>query len=153
MKTQNQDFVIGNISFTNEGVTVVRPYTPSSEVDIDSLRPSKEDLAKAFEVAINAIKKRVQHCESELSKNIATACIITPDQVFWPDGHFSLPVYKAMKEWLESRPTDWSDMTVPIAQQVARAIYKFGYRIEGGDRARDLCFNIATEIMLMRDPE
>jgi hypothetical protein len=80
---------------------------------------SKEQIA---DITTELIKNRVNHCISELKKHLPEAKAINDSKevIAWEGGHFSVPVYKYMKEFLEN-PT-FDNINIMIAEQALRQL-------------------------------
>lgn len=153
---QNVKTMVGNIAFTETGISVVRPYMDTQELDnaYAELSKDREERAeKAFKVAKKAIEARLEHCKSELEKNLAKATIISSDYIGWKGGHFSLPVYQALEKCLERNPQKWEDFNLLELQQVVRALHCQRCQISAYYEDVDNAFMIATELMLCYNRE
>lgn len=151
------NFSVGNVKFTDEGVQVCIPYSQSSEAPTD--RPSYDTMVRPRMVAY--CNRRMRRCASKLGQNLASANVVTPEGVAWKGGHFSLPVYKALKEFVDHRG-DKKYLSPLILQQVIREmandryiyeshldadVYKFWKESKQIDE--ELFFNIVTEMLLV----
>ena len=148
---ENVKVMVGNIAFTETGISVVRPYMDTQELDnaYAELSKDREERAeKAFKVAKKAIEARLEHCKSELEKNLPKATVISNDYIGWKGGHFSLPVYQAMKKCLDRNPQKWEDFNLFELQQVVRALHCQRCQISACYDDVDNAFMIATELML-----
>lgn len=149
---QKENIMVGNIAFTENGVSVVMPYTApeARETVYAELSKDKEKRAKdALVAGMKAIEARLKHCKEELEKNLPKAVIVTEEQVVWKDGHFSLPVYKAMEDLLARNPQNWDELNKLELQQMVRAIHCQRYQIEGCHHFDlDRAFMVATELLL-----
>lgn len=148
---ENVKVMVGNIAFTETGISVVRPYMDTDELNNACAELSKdreERSQRAFKVAKKAIEARLEHCKSELEKNLAKAVIVSSEGVAWKGGHFSLPVYQALEKCLERNPQKWEDFNLLELQQVVRALHCQRCQISACYDDIDNAFMIATELML-----
>lgn len=148
---ENVKTMVGNIAFTKTGVSVIRPYMDTKELDdacAELAKEREERAQKAFKVVKKAIEARLEHCKSELEKNLPKATIISESMVCWKGGHFSLPVYQAMEKCLERNPQKWEDLNLFELQQVVRALHCQRCQISACYDDVDNAFMIATELML-----
>lgn len=144
--------MVGNIAFTETGISVIRPYMDTQELDNAYAELSKdreERTEKAFKAAKKAIEARLEHCKSELEKNLARATYLSQASVIWDKGRFSLPVYQAMEKLLDRNPQTWEELNLLELQQIVRAIHCQRFQISGcSHEDLDVAFMIATELML-----
>ena len=150
---ENVKTMVGNIAFTETGISVVRPYMDTQELDnaYAELSKDREERAqKAFKVAKKAIEARLEHCKSELEKNLPKATAISHDYIGWKGGHFSLTVYQAMEKCLERNPQKWEDLNLLELQQVVRALHCQRCQISACYDDVDNAFTIATELIKLQ---
>lgn len=107
-------FTVGNVAFTSEGVQVCIPYSQSSEAPARPL--TYEDLRPRMVAYCN---RRMRRCAENLGQNLASAKEVTPEIVSWKGGHFSVPVYKVLKEFVDHRG-DKKYFNALILQQIIR---------------------------------
>jgi hypothetical protein len=140
----NLDFIVGNITFTEEGVVIKKAYSNDmSEVGV----VSEDKRLAALKCALDYLQGRLTHCKKQLEENIVRA-VVTPVAVYWKGGHFSIPVYQHIDIVLSNPPTSWDAVTPETAQQMVRALH-FNKAENWYDcETKDLAFNIASEIML-----
>lgn len=123
MKASN--FTVGNVAFTDEGVQVFIPYSepvegaPVKRITYDDIRPRM----------VAYCNRRMRRCASRLGQNLATAKTVTRDIIAWNGGHFSVPVYQALQEFVESRG-DKKVFSTLILQQVMREMKEDKYIYE-----------------------
>lgn len=110
---------VGNVIFAEEGVMVVRPYI-TDEVRITD-RVITYDKIRPYLLALCV--RRLRHCAKMLEANLGSATQVHSEFVVWKDGHFSLPVYKALQQFIGSNGAK-GEFTPLIAQQCIREIYR-----------------------------
>lgn len=153
---KNVKTMVGNIAFAETGISVVRPYMDMDELNkaYAELSKNREDRSqKALKVAKKAIEARLEHCKSELEKNLPKATAIDAEYVGWNGGHFSLPVYMALEDCLKRNPQKWEDFSLLELQQIVRAIHCHRCQISAYYEDIDNAFMIATELMLCYNRE
>lgn len=153
---ENVKTMVGNIAFTESGISVVRPYMDTQELDnnyAELYKDREERAQKAFKVAKKALEARLEHCKSELEKNLPKATIVSSEYIAWKGGHFSLPVYQAMEKCLKRNPQKWEDLNLLELQQVVRALHCQRCQISACYDDVDNAFMIATELMLCYNRE
>lgn len=111
-----KQFTIGNITFTAEGVcTNMIPYSTEQH-------PLKrQDGAKFLFDVRELILHRIQHCSEELEANLHKATYVSDQVIVWEGGHFSVPTFTMMVEWLEN---DSTNVPQGIVQQVLRQMFE-----------------------------
>ena len=112
---------VGNVIFAEEGVMVVRPYI-TDEVRITD-KVITYDMIRPHLLALCV--RRMRHCAKMLETNLASATQVNSEFVAWKDGHFSLPVYKALQHFVGSNGVK-GEFTPLIAQQCIREIHRNG---------------------------
>jgi hypothetical protein len=85
------------------------------------------------------------HCKRQLERY--TSCSVRDEQVVvYPNnsGHFSMPVYKQLEEFMEN-PT-WDNLTSLIAEQALRAWFdkNSGFKVQTSDKP---LFYALTELL------
>ena len=105
---------VGNIKFTEEGISIIIPY--SAEVSVEGKRYTYEDIRPMLVAFCN---KRMRKCAEKLGRNINSAKSVTKEVVVWLNGHFSLPIYNMLKDFVESNG-DIEMFDPIILQQVIR---------------------------------
>ena len=139
---------VGNIEFTSKGVLIVRNYSSTEEVNA-YLETSQHKISNetTLHIAKCAIKERIEHCKSELQKHFAEATLITQNQVIWNGGHFTIPVYQEMVDFVERDVHSWDDVSPTMLNQILRALYSCRY-IAGAsiNDIRDTFF-VASELL------
>ena len=121
-----ENTTIGNIVFGEDGVFIQRKYDSydaSNAYFEQGLEERKKRKAEALECAMAYLQCRIDHCRTELENNFAKAVIVTPQEVVWDNGHFSLPVYRIMCDCIARNPKDWDELNIPELQQIVRALY------------------------------
>lgn len=84
-----------------------------------NLLKENEDLFRSL------IKKRINHCETQLEANLSTAKT-TGMIVVWEGGHFCLPVWEALKEAEQKDITSWNALVwEQIIRQMSREDQKY----------------------------
>jgi hypothetical protein len=91
---------IAGIQFTNEGISIIRPYKVDDKVASYQF-DEKLFTGEFVEQAKRLAKVRMANCYKKLHTNIATASHITPDVISWKGGHFSVPVWEALEGVLQ----------------------------------------------------
>lgn len=122
MKTSN--FTVGNVAFTDEGVQVFIPYSESVEVAPKKI--TYEDIRPRMVAYCN---RRMRRCAARLGQNLATAKTVTQHFIAWNGGHFSVPVYQALQEFVNSQG-DKKTFIPLILQQVLREMKEDKYLYE-----------------------
>lgn len=154
---KNVKTMVGNIAFTETGISVVRPYMDTQELDnayAELYKDREERVQRALKAAKKALEARLEHCKSELEKNLPKATVISNDYIGWKGGHFSLPVYQTMEKCLARNPQTWEELNLLELQQIVRAIHCQRYQISGCCHDDlDVAFMIATEFMLCYNRE
>ena len=157
MKNTNQNpAIVGNIVFGESGVSILRPYMSDEAVTtaIHENNPNgKEDVDKALVCALQFVKARIAHCQSELEANLSKAYAISEYTVYWKGGHFTLMTFQLMEKLVERNPTSWDDLSVPELQQIVRALYHQRQSKTETWWSSDIChlaFNIATEMLCVK---
>ena len=108
---------IAGIIFTDKGILIEKQYNYSQP----SLKLEEEKFTGEFlEIAKRLAKYRMVHCYKQLHANITTAEHITPQMIFWKDGHFSVPVWEELEKILELK--DVRDLNALQTQQLIRSI-------------------------------
>lgn len=157
MKNTNQNpAIVGNIVFGENGVSIIRNYMSADAVTtaiVENNPNAQEDIEKALVCALQFVKARIAHCQSELEANLSKAYAISEYTVYWKDGHFTLPTFQLMEKLVERNPTSWDDLSVPELQQIVRALYHQRQSKTETWWNSDICrmaFNIATEMMCVK---
>lgn len=119
----NIKFTVGNVAFTDMGVEVSIPYSEDDRIALSSERLTYEDL-RPWLVAF--CQKRMRACAKKLQNNIARATQVTEQIVMWPDGHFTVPVYKNLEFFVGSKGAK-NEFNAGILQQVLRQMYSDSY--------------------------
>lgn len=112
---------VGNVIFAEEGVMVVRPYITDEVRITDNV--ITYDMIRPYLLALCV--RRIRHCAKMLEMNLANATQVHSEFVVWDGGHFSLPVYKALQQFVGSNGVK-GEFTPLIAQQCLREIYRAG---------------------------
>jgi len=152
---QEVKFTVGNVAFTNEGVQVIIPYSKDGTCFSRSTY-TYDDLKYRMVAYCN---RRMRKCARALNSNLASAKFVTEDLVGWDSGHFSVPTYKALKEFVDSRGNR-SKFNPLILQQIIRefrcdySIYEshldpdiYKWYKESKNVDYDVFFDIMTDIM------
>lgn len=156
MKTAQKPATVGNIVFGENGISIMRPYMDSDTMTqaLVENHPGQGDLVeKALMCALEFVKTRIAHCQSELETNLSKAYAINECAVYWKDGHFSLPTFKLMQELVERNPKSWDDLSTAELQQIVRALYFQRHsktETWWNSEVITLAFNLATEFMLCK---
>ena len=88
------------------------------------------------------IQQRINHCEKQYNDKIDENTYRNESIIYFSDGtHFSIPVYKFLKEALNKSMQEWNRM---VWQQIVRQMYNNVERNE-------TLFNIATEYLLVKE--
>lgn len=153
---KNIKFIIGNVAFTDEGVQVLRKYDEDRSIDL-SKHVTYEDI-RPWLVAF--CQRRMKHCVTALESNIPQATKVLPEIITWKNGHFSVDVYKNMKNFVDSQG-DKREFNAGILQQVLREMFCKLYIYKGDcDQywyekilkseiySADV-YNVLTEVMLV----
>ena len=108
---------IAGITFTDKGILFEKQYNYSQP----SLKLKEEKFTGEFlKIAKRLAKYRMAHCYKQLHANITTAEHITPQMIFWKDGHFSVPVWEELEKILELK--DVRELNALQTQQLIRSI-------------------------------
>lgn len=110
---------IAGIQFTNDGITIVRPYNQDDKV-ADFRFEEKLYTGDFLQTAKRLAKVRMANCYKKLHANMASATHVTPEIIAWKGGHFSVPVWEALEGILNIE--DVRQLSVLQAQQLIRAI-------------------------------
>lgn len=158
MKPTNQNpAIVGNIVFGENGVSIMRPYMSKDTVTtaiIENNPSNRADIDKALVCALDFVKARIAHCQTELEANLSNAYAVSEHAVYWKDGHFSLPTFQLMEQLVERNPTSWDDLSIPELQQIVRALhFQRQAKMETwwNTNICNLAFNIATEMMCVKN--
>lgn len=110
---------------------------PESESIFFAKGADKEENKAFFR---KMIERRIQHCESQLKNNLDNArATMTGQIVFWEGGHFSYPVWEALKEAINQPLDKWDRL---IWQQIIRQMAE-------DHVANKEAYYIATEYLLV----
>lgn len=140
---------VGNVIFAEEGVMVVRPYI-TDEVRITD-KVITYDAIRPYLLALCV--RRMRHCAKMLEANLGAATQVSSEFVVWKNGHFSLPVYKALQQFVGSNGVK-GEFTPLIAQQCIREIHRAG-SVYSGDFKDEKFYedlrnaNVGTEEVFM----
>ena len=108
---------IAGITFTDKGILIEKQYNYSQP----SLKLDEEKFTKDFLIIAKRLAKyRMAHCYKQLHQNITTAEHITPQMIFWKDGHFSVPVWEELEKILKLK--DVRDLNALQTQQLIRSM-------------------------------
>lgn len=108
---------IAGITFTDKGILFEKQYNYSQP----SLKLDEEKFTKDFLIIAKRVAKyRMAHCYKQLHTYITTAEHITPQMIFWKDGHFSVPVWEELEKILELK--DVRELNALQTQQLIRSI-------------------------------
>lgn len=110
---------IAGIQFTNEGISIIRPYKEDAQT-ADFRLDEKLFTGEFVQQAKRLAKIRMANCYRKLHTNIATASHITNQMIAWKGGHFSVPVWEALEGVLHIN--DVRQLNVLQCQQLIRAI-------------------------------
>ena len=110
---------IAGIQFTNEGISIIRPYKEDAQA-ADFRLDEKLFTGEFVEQAKRLAKARMANCYRKLHTNIATASHITNQVIAWKGGHFSVPVWEALEGILQIE--DVRQLDVLQCQQLIRAM-------------------------------
>lgn len=139
---------VGNIEFTPKSVSIVRDYSSEEEIDAYfKTTKSVNNEATTLHIAKCAIKERIEHCERELQKHLSEAILITSSQVIWDNGHFTMPVYQEMVEFIENDPHSWNEVSLSMLNQILRALYTVNYIPNCSIRDIQATFMAASELL------
>lgn len=115
MKTKT----IAGIQFTNEGISIIRPY--KTDATLAAFRLDEKLFTGEFvEQAKRLAKVRMANCYKKLHTNIANASHITSEVIAWKGGHFSVPVWEALEGILQIE--DVRQLDALQCQQLIRAM-------------------------------
>ena len=120
----NRNFTVGNVAFTDEGVQIAIPYSENDQIDLSRGKQVTYEDLRPWLVAY--CQKRMRSCAEKLQNNIARATQVTREIVMWPEGHFSVPVYKNLEFFVGSKGAK-SEFNAGILQQVLRQMYSESY--------------------------
>lgn len=109
---------IAGIQFTENGILVTKAYAESPET-LAKRQYTEEMFEKFLEIAKRLAKARLAHCYKQLHANLANATHVTPQEIAWNNGHFSVPVWESLEAILKLN--DVRDLDVMQAQQLIRA--------------------------------
>lgn len=109
-------FTIGSFTFSDEGVC--QNSVPYSKEPFPIKRV--DDKKFYFDVR-SLIQHRMLHCYAALDENFCWATYVSDQVIVWEGGHFSVPMYQAMKDWLA---TDPGNVPQIIAQQALRQMFE-----------------------------
>lgn len=155
---KNIHFTVGNVAFTDEGVQVQIPYSEDGSIDLSRGKTITYEDLRPWLVAY--CQKRMKFCREKLQANIARATQVTPQVIMWPDGHFSVPVYKNLEFFVGSKGNK-IEFNAGILQQVLRQMYssEYIYKEDCDKEWYDLTrtskidaktvYNVLTEIMIV----
>ena len=139
---------VGNIEFTSKSVSIVRNYSSTEEINkYYETSQRKVSNETTLHIAKCAIKERIEHCKSELQKHFADAILITNNQVIWDGGHFTIPVYQEMVDFIERDVHSWDEVSPTMLNQILRALYSCRYI--AGASINDIreTFMVASELL------
>lgn len=132
---------IAGLTFTEEGIMIEKKYNESN-----SVKKFDESLyqTKYLDLAKRIAKYRMMHCYKQLHSNLAQAKSITPTQISWESGHFSVPVWEALEGILLLN--DVRELSLLQAQQIIRSML-----INCPSWVRDVNVNTWTQIENSRE--
>ena len=110
---------IAGIQFTNEGISIIRPYNEDAKI-ADFRFDEKLFTDEFVQQAKRLAKIRMANCYKKLHTNIANASHISNQMIAWKGGHFSVPVWEALEGILQIK--DVRQLTVLQCQQLIRAM-------------------------------
>ena len=110
---------IAGIQFTNEGISVTRPYKEDAQA-ADFRLDEKLFTGEFVEQAKRLAKVRMANCYKKLHTNMASATHITTEMIAWKGGHFTVRVWEALEEILHI--DDVRQLNVLQCQQLIRAM-------------------------------
>ena len=147
-----EDFSVGNVVFSTDGIHVTRKY---DEHDFcDNKQISYKDIRPYL---VGLCMSRMEHCKTELEANITKATYANVDgEVCWRGGHFSLPVYQALDEFVKANGSETA-LNGLIIQQCIRELYRIAREYKPIPCIDEVTtklsapelFNIVTEIALV----
>lgn len=110
---------IAGITFTDNGILIEKKYdySPQPSLKIDD---EEKFTGEFLEIAKRLAKYRMAHCYKQLHQNITTAEHITPQMIFWKNGHFSVPVWEGLENILTLK--DVRDLNLFQTQQLIRSM-------------------------------
>lgn len=111
---------IGNIVFGKNGILFEKPY---SKNDCPLLEQCSYEDVRTSLLALCA--RRMTHCRNELELHAATAKYCSEHAVVWDTGHFSLPVYQMLEDFVASNGSKVF-CTSGILQQCIRELLRNG---------------------------
>lgn len=123
-------------------------FNTAKEIDyVNAANASRLTREQILEKVVDLIKYRMWHCKRQLER-YASSSVRDNQVVVYPNncGHFSMPVYKQMEEFMEN-PT-WNNLTPLIAEQALRAWFdkNSGFKVQTSDRP---LFYALTEILMI----
>lgn len=110
---------IAGIQFTNEGISVIRPYRENNEL-FEGLIPEKFFTGEFVTIAKRLAKARMANCYKKLHSNIAVATHITPEMIAWKGGRFTVKAWETLESILEIE--DVRQLNFMQCQQLIRAM-------------------------------
>lgn len=133
---------VAGLTFTKEGIMIEKKYNESNNGD----KKFDESLyqTKYLDLAKRIAKYRMMHCYKQLHSNLAQAKSITPTQISWESGHFSVPVWEALEGILLLN--DVRELSLLQAQQIIRSML-----INCPNWVRDVNVNTWTTIESSRE--
>lgn len=155
---KNIHFTVGNVAFTDEGVQVQISYSEDGSIDLSRGKTITYEDLRPWLIAY--CQKRMKSCREKLQANIARATQVTREIIMWPDGHFSVPVYKNLENFVGSKGSK-KEFNPGILQQILRQMFlsQYIYKEDCDKDVYDLTrsskldstaiYNILTEIMIV----
>ena len=110
---------IAGIAFTNEGISVIRPYRENNEL-FAGLIPEKFFTDEFVTIAKRLAKARMANCYKKLHSNVASATHITPEMIAWKGGRFTEKAWETLESILEIQ--DVRQLNFMQCQQLIRAM-------------------------------
>lgn len=110
---------IAGIQFTNEGISVIRPYKENATA-ANFMLDEKLFTGDFVEQAKRLAKIRMANCYKKLHTNMASATHITTEMIAWKGGHFTVRVWEALEAILHIE--DVRQLNTLQCQQLIRAM-------------------------------
>ena len=122
---------------------IILPHKENLEKFNNVITTRKVLSEQQFPFVKECVRHRLTDCKEalELADVNNTIYQVNENAAYHDDGHFSLPAYNEMQDFLSAE--SWSDVNAFGAQQAAKAIRKYSV-----GNALDLSFEIAMEICL-----
>lgn len=128
-----------------ETIQEIQSLIQNLSTDDCKLIQASDDFGYCLQDIKVLIKKRCEHCASELKAHIHEAKSVMDGQVVvWNGGHFSVVTYKAMQDFLEN--PSLCNINRLIAQQALRSM-----RNCDDYKNDDFLFTFLTELVLTAD--